>query len=95
MYRIYSASQNKRNRVSLQLFALIILNLLYEMYMNGKIRFSSFIFDAQLNVHNSCMTELEQWTVVLPNFHLHAQNATLIEFFGLLPLSFRKTKFIT
>ena len=37
-------------------------------------------FDAQFNVHNSCMTELEQWTVVLPNFHLHAQNATLSDF---------------
>ena len=59
-------------------------------------RYASLLsFDAQLNVHNSCMTELEQWTVVLPNCHLHAQNATLSEFFGLLPLSFRKTKFIT
>ena len=43
-------------------------------------RYASLLsFDAQLNVHNSCMTELEQWTVVLPNFHLHAQNATLSE----------------
>ena len=47
-------------------------------------RYASLLsFDAQPNVHNSCMTELEQWTVVLPNFHLHAQNATLSEFFGL------------
>ena len=59
-------------------------------------RYASLLsFDAQLNVHNSYMTELEQWTVVLPNFHLHTQNVTLSEFFGLLPLSFRKTKFIT
>ena len=59
-------------------------------------RYASLLsFDTQLNVNNSCMTELEQWTVVLPNFNLHAQNATLSEFFGLLPLSFRKTKFIT
>ena len=56
-------------------------------------RYASLLsFDAQLNVHNSCMTELEQWTVVLLNFHLHAQNATLSEIFVLLPLSFRKTK---
>ena len=47
-------------------------------------RYASLLsFDVQLNVHNSCMTELEQWTVVLPNFHLHVQNATLSEFFGL------------
>ena len=56
-------------------------------------RYASLLsFDAQLNVHNSCMTELEQWTVVLPNFNLHAQNATLSEFFGLLPAIFSKNE---
>ena len=45
-------------------------------------------FDVQLNVHNSCMTELEQWKVVLPNFHLHEQMTTLSEFFELFQQSF-------
>ena len=36
------------------------------------------------------MTELEQWTVVLPNFHLHAQITILNEFFGLFRQSFAK-----
>ena len=38
-------------------------------------------FDVQLSVHNSCMTELEQYKVVLPKFHLHEQITTLNEFF--------------
>ena len=39
-------------------------------------------FDRQFSVHNSCMTELEQWKVVLPTFHLQAQITILSEFFG-------------
>ena len=37
-------------------------------------------FDARLNVHNSCMTELEQLKVVLLDFHLHEQMTNLSEF---------------
>ena len=35
-------------------------------------------FDVQLNVHNSCTTELEQ-QVVLLDFHLHEHVTTLSE----------------
>ena len=62
--------------------------------MNEKMYASLLSFDVQLNVHNSCMTELEQWTVVLPNFHLHAQITILSEFFGLFRQSFAKKKII-
>ena len=54
------------------------------MYMNGKYA-SLLSFDAQLNVHNP-------WTVVLPNFHLHAQNATLSEFFRTFTAIFSKNE---
>ena len=54
-------------------------------------RYASLLsFDRQFSVHNSCMTELEQWKVVLPNFHLHAQITILSEFFGLFRQSFAK-----
>ena len=44
-------------------------------------------FDVQLNVHNSCMTELEQYKEVLLDFHLHEHMITLSEllsFYGTL-----------
>ena len=54
-------------------------------------RYASLLsFDRQFSVHNSCMTELEQWKVVLPNFNLHAQITILSEFFGLFRQSFAK-----
>ena len=33
-------------------------------------------FDTLFNVHYSHMTGLEQWKMVFPNFHLHAQSLT-------------------
>ena len=39
-------------------------------------------FDVQFMAHNSRMTELEQWKLVLPKFHLHAEIASLGEFLG-------------
>ena len=39
------------------------------------------LFEAHLNVHNARMTELEQWKVKLPNFHLHEQITILSEIF--------------
>ena len=38
-----------------------------------------FPFDVQLNVHNLCMTELEQYKEVLLDFHLHEHMTTLSE----------------
>ena len=52
-------------------------------------------FDVQLDVHNSCMTELEQKKVVLPNFHLHEQLTILSEFLELLRQSFEINKIIS
>ena len=58
-------------------------------------RYASLLsFDRQFSAHNSCMTELEQWKVVLPNFHMHAQITILSEFFGLFRQSFAKRKMI-
>ena len=59
-------------------------------------RYASLLsFDRQFSVHNSCMTELEQWKVVLPYFNLHAQITILSEFFGLFRQSFAKKKIIS
>ena len=53
------------------------------------------LFEAHLNVHNARMTELEQWKVKLPNFHLHEQITILSEIFWLLLQSIRERKLIT
>ena len=56
-------------------------------------RYASLLsFDRQFSVHNSCMTELEQWKVVLPNFHLHAQITILSEFSGFFGNLLQKRK---
>ena len=49
-------------------------------------------FDLLLDVHNSCMTELEQKKTVLPNFHLHEQLTILSEFLELFRQSFKINK---
>ena len=43
-------------------------------------RYDSLLsFDVQLNVHNSRITELEQWKAMLLDFHLHEHMTTLSE----------------